>query len=79
MNKLNGVTVIDFFAEVIDIYIDDIGAGIKIETPDFFGELRAAQQDCGISEEELKKRVFAGGEFYLGCTSRGLVGDGIQL
>src|SRR5215207_1796468 len=57
MNELLRAGCVDFFAKMIDDYVDDVGARVEVVAPCVFGNQRAAHHTSGVPHEILQHRV----------------------
>ena len=55
-------TAVNFIAQVIDIDINDIGEGVKINVPYMLGYHGAGDDIAGIAHQIFQQRVFLDGQ-----------------
>ena len=60
MNQLIGEVTINFLAQIVDVYIDDIGEGVKVIIPDMLSDHGPCQGRLRIAHEELQQSIFLG-------------------
>src|SRR5579863_4745724 len=55
-------TPIDLRAEIIDIYVDQVGAAVIVDAPDGLGDLGSGQDAVFVDDEQFEEGEFFGGE-----------------
>src|SRR5579863_6974103 len=53
---------IDLRPEVVDIYVDQVGAAVVVDAPDGFGDLGPGQHPVLVDDEQFEKGEFFGRE-----------------
>src|SRR5689334_24296402 len=71
--------VVDLRAEMIDVDVDDVRAGVEIVIPDVLGDERAGEDPVDVPHEVLEEGVLLPGELDLLLATARLVRDGVEL
>jgi hypothetical protein len=64
MNQFFLLAGVNFISQIINIDVNDIGAGIKINIPDMLGNHGSGYHCTCIAHEVFQKRVFSHGQNY---------------
>ena len=70
---------VDLFAQAANVYVDQIGAGVKVITPDFFENHHPRQDLPGVAHEEFQQFVFGGQQREQLPVAAGFVADQVQF
>ncbi len=62
MNQFDGKSFVNGLAQIPDIHIDNVGAGVEVVTPHLLGQALARQQLIFIAQKIFEQREFAGRE-----------------
>jgi hypothetical protein len=70
---------IEFAADIVDIDVDDVGAGIGLELPDVGEQFGAGDVLAAAEHEVLEEGEFFGGEAYFAAAARDLMVDAVEF
>jgi len=70
---------IEFLAQIVDVDIDDVGDGIRVQTPDLFNDGIARDGAAGVAQEILEQGIFLGTQFNGAATAADFVRDAIYF
>src|SRR5260221_11081196 len=71
--------VVDLAAQVIDVHVDHVGAGVKVVIPDMFGKNRPGEDAAGVPHEVFEKRILLPRQLDRGLPALRLVRNRVEL
>ncbi len=71
--------VINFFAEIVDVDIHDVGDGVAVHAPDLLDDGDAGNRAAVIAEKKIEQRIFLRAEVDGVAGAADLVGNAIDL
>jgi len=73
------VAGVDLAAEIVDVDVDNIGHGVKVQAPDLFNDGSARDGLAGVTHEKFEQGKFLGAQLDGTTAALHGVGDAIEL